>query len=169
VLADYHNNLNMWKNYWTTAELLVSGPSCFEVEFAVTNQKNYKLPASDKIPAELIQVGGEILMSAIHNLINSIWNMEELPDQWKESIITSIHKKGDKTDCNNHRRISMLSTLYQILSNIFLSRLSPYTDEIIRDHQCWIRRNRSTTGQFFCIPEMLERKGSSTREYISYS
>jgi hypothetical protein len=29
------------------------------------------------------------------------WNKEELPDQWKESIIAPTHKKGDKTDCNN--------------------------------------------------------------------
>jgi hypothetical protein len=30
-------------------------------------------------------------------IINSIWNKEELPDQWKESIIVQIYKKGDKT------------------------------------------------------------------------
>jgi hypothetical protein len=38
--------------------------------------------------AELIQEGGESLHTDIHNkLINSIWNKEELPDRWKESII----------------------------------------------------------------------------------
>ena len=34
----------------------------------------------------------------IHKLIVSIWNKEELPEEWKESIIVPIHKKGDKTD-----------------------------------------------------------------------
>jgi hypothetical protein len=53
-----------------------------------------------------------------------------LPDQWKESIIVPVHKNGDKTDCSNYRGISLLSTLYKILSNILLSRLSPYIDEI---------------------------------------
>jgi DNA-binding MltR family transcriptional regulator len=37
----------------------------------------------------LIQAGGKILRSAIHKLINSVWNKEELPDQWKESISLS--------------------------------------------------------------------------------
>jgi hypothetical protein len=46
--------------------------------------------------AELIQAGGEILRCKIHELINSIWNMEKLPDQWKEYIILTVHKKGDK-------------------------------------------------------------------------
>jgi hypothetical protein len=40
----------------------------------------------DQIPTEMIQVGGNTLRSQIHNLINSIWNKEQLPQQWKESI-----------------------------------------------------------------------------------
>jgi len=45
-----------------------------------------------------------------------------------------------------------------ILSNILLSRLSPYTEEIIGDHQCGFRRNRSTTDHMFCIRQILEKK-----------
>jgi hypothetical protein len=59
---------------------------------------------------------------------NFIWNEEELPDQGKESIIVPIHKMGDKTDCNNYRETSLLSTSYKILSNILLSWLNPYID-----------------------------------------
>jgi hypothetical protein len=98
-----------------------------------------------------------MLLSAIHKLINSIWNKEELPDQC-ESIIVPIHKKGNKTDCNNYRGIPLLSTSYKIFSNILLPRLSPYVDENIGDHQCGFRRNRSTTDQIFCIRQILEEK-----------
>jgi hypothetical protein len=31
-------------------------------------------------------------------------------------------------------------------------------DEIIGDHQCGFRRNRSTTDQIFCIRQLLEKK-----------
>jgi hypothetical protein len=105
------------------AEPSVPGPSRLEVEIATAELKKYKSACSDKIPAELIQAGGEILPSAIHKLINSVWNNEELPDQWKESIV--VHKMGDKTDCNNYHEISLLSTLCKILLNL-LSRLGPY-------------------------------------------
>jgi hypothetical protein len=47
----------------------------------IENLKRYKSPGSDGIPTELIQAGGEILRSKINNLIKSIWNKEELPDQ----------------------------------------------------------------------------------------
>jgi hypothetical protein len=175
LLADSHNVLNRWKNYLSrllnghnvsdvrqievhTAEPLVPGPSRLEVEIAIAKLKKYKSPGSDQIPAELIQAGGEILLSAIHELINFVWNKEEFPNQWKETIIVPIHKKGDKTDCNNYRGISLLSTSYKTLSNILLSRLVPYIDEIIGDHQCGFRRNRSTTDQIFCIRQILDKK-----------
>jgi hypothetical protein len=41
-----------------TAEQLVPGSSRFEVEIAIAKFKKYKSPGSDKIPAELIQAGG---------------------------------------------------------------------------------------------------------------
>jgi hypothetical protein len=81
-----------------------------------------------------------------------------LPDQWKESIIVPVSKTGDKTDFNNYRGISRLSTSYTILSNILPSKLGPYIDEIIGDHQCEFRRKRSTTDPIFCIRQILEKK-----------
>jgi hypothetical protein len=69
-----------------------------------------------------------ITYSEIHKLVELIWNKEELPYQWKESIVVPIHKKGDKTECINYRGISLLPTSYKILSNILLSRLFPYAD-----------------------------------------
>jgi hypothetical protein len=79
-------------------EPLVPDPSPFEVEIeiAIAELKRYKLPGSDQILAELIQARGEILCSQIHKLINSIWNKVKLPDQWQESIIVPVHKKGDE-------------------------------------------------------------------------
>jgi hypothetical protein len=51
-----------------------------------------------------------------------------------------------------------LTTAYKILSNILLSRLTRYAEEIIGDHQCGFRRNRSTTDHIFCIRQILEKK-----------
>jgi hypothetical protein len=40
----------------------------------------------------------------------------------------------------------------------FHARLTPYADEIIGDHQCGFRRNRSRTDQIFYIRQILEKK-----------
>jgi hypothetical protein len=143
LIGDPQNVLNRWKNFFNqvlnvqgvydvrqmdihTAEPLVPEPSLVEVEIAIGKLKSYKSRGTDQIPAELIKAGGETLYSEIHRFICSIWNKEELPQQWKESITVPINKKGDKTDCNNYRGISFLSTAYKILSNILLARSTPY-------------------------------------------
>jgi hypothetical protein len=118
-----------------------------------------KSSSIDEIPAELIQAGGNKLHSMIHILITSIWYKEELSQLSKEIIIVPVHKKDDKTDRFNYRGLSLLSTSYKIISNILLSMLSPYIDEIIGDHQYGFRHNRSTTDQIFCIRQILEKKG----------
>jgi hypothetical protein len=80
----------------------VAKPNLAELEIAIGKLKSYKSPGTDQILAELIKAGGETLCSEIHKLVSSIWSKEELPQQWKESIIEPTHKKGDETDCNNY-------------------------------------------------------------------
>jgi len=65
-----------------------------------------------------------------------MWNKDELPEEWKESIIVPSYKMGEKIDCSNYIGISLLPTTYKISSNILLSRLTPYAEEITGDHQC---------------------------------
>jgi hypothetical protein len=43
---------------------------------------------------------------------------------------------GDKTDCGNYKDISLSPATYKIFSNILLSRLIPYAEEIIGNLQC---------------------------------
>jgi hypothetical protein len=138
--------------------IYIPEPSLVEAETAIGKLKSYISPGTDQIPANLIKAGGETLRSEINKIIPSIWNKGELPQEWKESISIRIHKKGNKTDCNNYREISHLSTAYKILSNILLATLTPYVNEIIRDHQCGFRRNRSTMDQIFYIRQILQKK-----------
>jgi len=69
---------------------------------ALEKLKRHKSPGIDQIPAESIKAAGRTIRSEIHKLINSIWNKEELHEEWKKSIILPIYMKGDKTDCSNY-------------------------------------------------------------------
>jgi hypothetical protein len=72
------------------AEPLVPDPSHLEVEISIAKLKKYKSPGSDQIPAELYQAGDETLVCVSHKLITSVWNKEEMPDQWKDWKLTVI-------------------------------------------------------------------------------
>jgi hypothetical protein len=175
LLKNPQNVFNRWKNFFNhvlnvrgvqdvrqidihMAEPLVPEPSLVKVETAVGKLKRYTHPGTYQIPAKLIKAGGETLHSEIHKLIHYIWKNEKLPQQWKESIIVTIYKMGDKTGCNNYQGIYLLSTDYKILSNILLARLTPYVNEITEDHQCGFFHNRSTTNQISYICQTLEKE-----------
>ena len=78
-----------------TAEPLVSEPSASDTELANERLKRHKSPGIYQIPAE---AGGKTIRCEIQKLIISIWNKEELPEEWKELIVVPLYKKGDKTD-----------------------------------------------------------------------
>ena len=80
----------------------------------------HKSPGIDQIPEEVIKAGGGTICSEIRELIHSFWNEEELPEQWKESIILPIYEKGNKTDCVNYQSIALLFTAHKIVCNILL-------------------------------------------------
>ena len=83
-------------------------------------------------------------------------------------IFTKIHKKGDRMECNNYRGISLLSTSYKILSNILLSRTTPYADKIMGEYQCGFKRNRSTVDHIFCIWQILEKKWEYNKDVCPF-
>ena len=141
----------------TQAETLVPEPSPSD-KLANEKLKSHNSPGNGQIPAELIKAGRKTICCEMQKLVISIWNEEELPNEWKESIIVPIYKKVNKTGCSNYRGISLLPTTCKILSHILLSRLTPYAEEIIGDHQCGFGRNSSTTDHTFCIPQILEKK-----------
>jgi hypothetical protein len=78
------------------------------MEMSIEELKRQKSLSIDQIPPELITTRGRKIHSEIHKPITSIWNNEELPDEWKELIIVPIGKSGDKSDCSNYRGISFL-------------------------------------------------------------
>jgi hypothetical protein len=84
--------------------------------------KSYKSLGIDQIPAELIQAGGNALRSENHKCINSIWNKEELPQQWKESVVVPTYKRTTEMT-NSYRGISLIPPSYKIIFSI-VSRLT---------------------------------------------
>ena len=106
--VDSASNRNEYQDYFLGVEAASPEPSTSEVELAFDELKSHKSPGIDQIPAELIKAGSRTICLEIHKLITSLWKKEKLPEEWKESIIVPIHKKGDKTDRNNYRGISLL-------------------------------------------------------------
>ena len=74
-----------------TADPLVPEPSAFQVEMTIEKLKRHRSPGTDQIPEELMNTRSRKFRSEINKLINSIWNKEELSEEWKESIIVCTY------------------------------------------------------------------------------
>ena len=76
-----------------------------------------------------------------------MWVTEEIPEDWKCALIHPLHKKGDKSDVNNYRGISLLAVTYKILSACLLERTQKLLEPKISDFQAGFRPNRSCPEQ----------------------
>ena len=81
-----------------------------EVVKAVQRMKDCgKSPGPDGIPAELIKAGGEEVINQLHQLCNLVWDHEQWPSDWGKSVLITLPKKGNLTECSNYRTIALIS------------------------------------------------------------
>ena len=80
-----------------------------EVEAAVQSLNKGKSAGVDNIPAELVQAGGEDVITALTTICHKIWQTGEWPTPWTESLISTLPKKGNLKQCQNCRTISIIS------------------------------------------------------------
>ena len=128
-----------------------------EVEHAIKKLRNNKSPGHDNITAEMIKQGGEPLSKEIHKLCNLAWEQGRAPEEWKKSILITIHKKGSALDCENFRTISLISHMGKVLMVILAERLRNHLEEHISDEQAGFRKNRSTTQQILMLRLIAEK------------
>ena len=126
-----------------------------EMARAIAGLKDGKEPGGDGIPAEVWKHEGDNLSNRLHQLITKAWEEGSVPQAWKDAIIVTIYKKGDRTDCGNYRGISLLSIAGKIFARILFNRLSIHiTPEVVPETQCGFRSNRSTVDMIFCLRQL---------------
>ena len=82
----------------------------------------------------------------------SLFNLMSCTEQWLIGKIKPIFKnKGDSTDPNTYRPISILSCLGKLFTAVLNDRLCNFLEynEMIHENQAGFRKHYSTTDQFF--------------------
>ena len=127
--------------------------------------KKGKSAGVDDSPAELIQAGGEDVITAPTTICNKIWQTGEWPTLWTQSLVITLPKKGNLQQCQNYRTISLISQPSRVMLKIILNRLKPQTDE----EQAGFRAGRSTTEQIFNLQILCENISSTNKTFIMSS
>jgi hypothetical protein len=72
-------------------------------------------------------------------------------------VLCPVHKKGDKLDCKNYRRICLLNVTTKVFAKILYDRLLPYINAAVQHYQAGFQSGKSTTDQLFALRQILEK------------
>ena len=129
-----------------------------EVIKAIAKQKNNKAAGVDEIPTELLKHGQDELAEKLTNVFNTIWHIEDVPDDWQQGVILPLPKKGCLSDCNNWRGITLMSVPGKTFCTVLLNRLNSEVDRLLREEQAGFRHGRSCSEQIFTLRNIMEQR-----------
>jgi hypothetical protein len=129
-----------------------------EVTKAIKSMKNRKAPGLNGINAELVKYSGFLFHLRLLHFLNMCWKLLQTPKEWSKAKVISIYKKGDRTNTNNYRGISLLDTIYKIYAKILNERLKTIADTLLSEEQMGFRKGRSCTDAIFTLKQVIEKR-----------
>ena len=81
-----------------------------------------KAPGEDRVPHEVVKQGKKVLINDLHELLCLCWKEGAVPhDMHGAKIVTLYKNKGDRSDCNSYRGISLLSIVGKVFARVILA------------------------------------------------
>ncbi|CAI5950728.1 unnamed protein product [Closterium sp. NIES-65] len=127
-----------------------------EVWRAVRELAPGKSLGADGLPKELFDHNWDLLGPVLMDLIRRFTRGEELPQNVTTAMTIQLHKKGEKGDLGNHRPITLLSTVYKIVSKVMASRLKRVLHEVISEDQYGFIPGRQLADAVATVADAIE-------------
>jgi hypothetical protein len=132
-------------------------PSAAEVRQAIQSLKTGKAPGPDGLCVELFKADDKMAATELQPLIESFWDMEEIPESCKQANIIKLPKKGDLSLCENWRGIALLNSINKVISSIIRERISTAIEPQLRMEQAGFRKGRSRIDQINALRIIVEQ------------
>lgn len=131
-----------------------------EVEATLKKLKRNKAPGPDRIPIEFFQLFGGELLTRLTAMLQDLWVNSFVPDSLNVSCLVSVFKKGDPTDTNNYRGISLIDSLGKILITLLTTRLQQTLEDqnILIKGQSGFRSGEEAVAQALALYEIIKRR-----------
>ena len=142
-------------------DINVEPPSKEEIVAAIKELKNQKAAK-----CRVIQNRPRTSIQSSFTLICHNMGEKTIPEDWCKGRIVKIPKKGDLTNCNNWRCITLLSVPSNIFCfcKIIVKRLSAAVDKVLRKEQAGFRKGRGCTDHIFTVRSITEQCPEWQRE-----
>ena len=130
-------------------------PTVEKLSKTIDSLASRKTPGNDAIPPEVTKYGKRALLLHLHVRLCLCWKEGAVPRAMCDAKIVTLYKnKGDGSDCNNCRGISLLSVVGIVFA---LGRLQILVERIYLESQCGFRTGRSTIDLIFSVRQLQEK------------
>ena len=116
-------------------EMLELFPTLQECTDALFAMKNNKSPGLDGLPGEFYKIFWPKLKKHFFSTMQKSFDIDKLPVSQRLSVLSILHKKGDKNLLENYRPISLTNTDYKIIAFTFARRLQKVIENLISNDQ----------------------------------
>ena len=141
-----------------------------EVIYAINNLKAGKAAGPDMIIGEMLKsANSEILPFAV-KFFNRLFDKGIYPNNWCESIILPLYKKGEVNDPGNYRGISLMDISSKIYGTIINKRIQKWVEEnnITGEVQAGFKAGYSTIDHVFTLMACVQKRFCNTNKRKLY-
>jgi len=128
-----------------------------EIVSILNKLKPNKCPGPDQIKNEWLKACAEPIAKVIVSIFNEILTENVIPEQWCESEIILLFKKGDKKKMENYRPITLNSNICKVFMKVIKNRIYGQLDSFQPKEQAGFRKNFSTLDHIITINQVLEK------------
>ena len=84
----------------------------------------------------------EEFLRKLLELMKDVWECGCAPSAWYDSILVPIPKKGDLSNCDNWRGISLLDVVGKVVAGILQERLQKLAEDDLPKSRCGFRAGK---------------------------
>ena len=106
-----------------------------ELRYVMKQMKKNKAVGNDQIAFEMIGALGNFGLDKITDITNSVYESENVTNEMIESIFIALPKKPGTTNCKEHRTISLMRHVTNIILSAVLNRNNSTIREKLWDEQ----------------------------------
>ena len=142
-----------------------------EISKAIDELANGKSAGPNRILNEFFIHGKSVLLPYLHILFSKVFETSYFPSAWSVGEIIPLHKKGDKSNVDNYRGITILSTRRKLFTRILNNRLNRWAEtySILIEAQAGFRENMSTSDNIFVLHGLITHFLNNNRKlYCSF-
>jgi hypothetical protein len=126
----------------------------------------HKAPGPDGVSPFILRAAAEEIAPILTDIYQKSLDTGVVPIDWKEAVIVPAYKKGDRSNPENYRPISLTSISSKVLEHVVHSSVMRHCDkhQILCDNQHGFRKRRSCESQLIVTIDKIARNYAKNKQ-----